>query len=86
MTEISYIYILHLIIIKRTTDLGQNGEVMKSDGISPFRILYYLIVVPTLIQFSKQVGLCIYQKFWGKAWSKVRGHAWTFFSDFLFDL
>ena len=82
MTEISYIYLCHLIIIKRTTDLGRNGEVMKSDGISPFRILYYLIVVPTFIQFSKQVGLCTYQKFWVRAWSKVRGHAWTFFSDF----
>ena len=63
-----------IIIIKSTTDLGRNGEVMKSDGISPFRILYYLIVVPSLIQFSKQVGLCIYQKFWVRAWSKVRGH------------
>ena len=60
MTEISY-NILHLIIIKRTADLGRNGEVMKSDAISPF--LYYLIVVPSLIQFSRQVGLCIYQKF-----------------------
>ena len=57
MTEMSYLYIWHLIIIKRTTDLGRNGEVMKSDDISPFRILYYLIVVPPLIQFSKQVGL-----------------------------
>ena len=75
-------------IIKSTTDLGRNGEVMKSDSMSPFRILYYLIVVPSLIQFSKQVGLCIYQKFWVRAWSKVRGHAWTFFLIFflIFDL
>ena len=78
---------LHLIIIKRTTDLRRNREVMKSDGISPFRILYYLIVVPTLIQFSKQVGLCIYQpEVLGTSLEQVRGHAWTFFSDFLFDL
>ena len=75
---------MHLIIIKRTTDLGRNGEVMKSDGISPFRILYYLIVVPTLIQFSKQVGLCIPEVL-GTSLEQVRGHAWTFFSDFLFD-
>ena len=32
-----------------------------------------------LIQFSKHVGLCIYQKFPVQAWRKVRGHAWTFF-------
>ena len=77
---------MHLIIIKRTTDLGRNGEVMKSDGISPFRILYYLIVVPSLIQFSKQVGWFVYiPEVLGTSLEQVRGHAWIFFPDFLFD-
>ena len=30
--------------------------------------------------------MCIYQKFWIQAWRKVQGHAWSFFSRFLFDL
>ena len=72
---------IHFSILKRNFTILHNFL----RGITYQKLIFcgkIPLIVPSLIQFSKHVGLFIYQKFWIQAWRKDT----HFFSDFLFDL